>query len=47
MSAKLSEDIMSEAVEMLGESAVPNIHNFLQSGEECLDWGRLLVLLHG
>ena len=45
--AKLGEDVMSVAVEMLGESARPNIHSFLQSGEERTDRGRLLLLLHG
>ena len=44
--AKLGEDVMSVAVEMLGESAGPNIHSFLQSNEERTDQGRLL-LLHG
>ena len=40
--AKLGEDIMFIAVEMLGKSAGPNIHSFLQSGKERADWGRLL-----
>jgi hypothetical protein len=31
---------------MLGKSAGPNIHSFIQSDEECIDQGRLL-LLHG
>jgi hypothetical protein len=44
--SKLGEDVTSVAVEMLGESAGPNIHSFLQSGEERADRGRLLVLLH-
>ena len=35
--AELGEDVMSIAVEMLCESAWPNIHSFLQSGEECID----------
>ena len=47
LSAELGEDIVSIVVEMLGESAGPNIHNFLQSGKECVDQGRLLLLLHG
>ena len=37
LSAELGEDIVSIVVEMLGESAGPNIHNFLQSGEERTD----------
>jgi hypothetical protein len=43
---ELGEDVTSVVVEMLGESAGPNIHSFLQSGEERTNWGRLL-LLHG
>ena len=44
--ADLGEDVTFVAVEMSGKSAGPNIHSFLQSSEECTDWGRLL-LLHG
>jgi hypothetical protein len=45
--AELGQDVASIAVEMLGESTGPNIHSFIQSGEERIDWGRLLLLLEG
>lgn len=45
--AKLGEDIAFVVVQVLGKSAEPNIHSFLQSSKECVDQGRLLLLLHG
>ena len=47
LSTELGKDIMSIAIEMLGKSVDPNIHSFLQSGEEWIDQGRLLILLRG
>ena len=47
LSAKLGEDVESVVVQVLGKSAGPNIHIFLQSNKECTDRGRLLLLLHG
>jgi hypothetical protein len=46
LSAKLGEDVTSIVVQVLGKSAGPNVHSFLQFSKECTDQERLLLLLH-